>query len=334
MSELVIDDEDARLAALRRLDVLDTPAEEPFEKIVNLVQTVLGVPMATVTLVDQDRQWFKAHRGLDAQETPRSISFCTHAIRQREPLVVPDALADERFAASPLVTGEPFIRSYAGVPLRTPEGYNVGALCALDTKPRRFSAAELAIMGNLASIVCDELQLRLIAQRDHLTHTLTRRGFVEQAEKEIAKCRRYGRPASLALLDIDHFKSINDTYGHGGGDVVLRQLAEICAANMRPSDAMGRIGGEEFALLMPETGAAEALAAAERFRAIIEAHEFELEGGRLLKVTASFGVAAYTPDLADTTAWLAQTDLALYRAKREGRNRCRLEPAPEERSAA
>jgi GAF domain-containing protein len=221
MDDSQLHDDDARMAALRRLDVLDTAIEEPFEKIVTLVRTVLAVPIATVTLVDRDRQWFKASRGLDRQETPRSISFCTHTIQQREPLIVEDAHLDLRFATSPLVVSPPHIRSYAGIPLRTPEGYNVGALCAMDTRARQFSPADIAILKNFANIVCDELELRLIARTDHLTGALTRRGFVEQAEREIARSRRYDRPSSLVMLDVDRFKSVNDTYGHGTGDLVL-----------------------------------------------------------------------------------------------------------------
>jgi len=324
MFDAMLHDEEGRLSALQRLDALDTPPEEPFEKIVNLLRTVLSVPMATVTLVERDRQWFKAQRGMPTQETPRSISFCTHTIQEREALVVTDARLDPRFAQSPLVTGAPYIRSYAGIPLRTPDGYNIGALCAIDTKSRTFSAADIAILTNLASIIMDELELRLIAGRDHLTGALTRRGFVEEAEKELARYARKKPPGALALLDIDHFKAINDNHGHPAGDQVLRQLAEVCGAEMRPTDSFGRIGGEEFALLLPDVDAPGALAVAERFRSMIEAHPFDIGGGQTLKVTASFGVAPIEPCVTSVDAWLAAADACLYRAKRDGRNRTRL----------
>jgi diguanylate cyclase (GGDEF)-like protein len=322
MTDLMLRDEEGRLAAVNRLDALDALPEEPFENIVNLVRTILGVPMATVTLVDRDRQWFMAHRGMPSQQTPRAISFCTETIQQREPLIVPDARLDPRFADSPLVTGEPHIRSYAGVPLRTPDGYNVGALCAIDTQPRTFSASEVAILINLANIVSDELELRLIAKRDHLTSALTRRGFMEQAAKEFANCTRHGRSGSLIMLDADHFKAVNDNYGHAAGDQVLRQIAEICSTIMRPSDSFGRIGGEEFALLLPEAGPAEAFAAAERFRATIEAHAFDIGDGLSLRATVSLGVATLGPSVTSVDAWLASADAWLYRAKKSGRNRC------------
>jgi diguanylate cyclase (GGDEF)-like protein len=324
MLESLLHDEPARIAALQRLDVLDTAIEEPFEKIVTLVRTVLAVPIATVTLVDRDRQWFKAKRGLEVDQTPRSVSFCTHTIQQREPLIVENADLDPRFAGSALVAGPPYIKSYAGVPLRTPEGYNIGSLCAMDTRPRRFSPADVAILANFANIVCDELELRMIAQVDHLTGALTRRGFTEQVEREIARARRYGRLGTLAMLDLDHFKSVNDTYGHAVGDRVLQQVAEILRSTMRPSDIFGRLGGEEFAILLPETVGDEAVAAIERLRQVIADQPIALEDAATLHVTASFGAAPLAPDIGSFATWLKRADTLLYAAKAAGRNCTRV----------
>lgn len=320
-------DDEARVAAVRRLDVLDTAIEEPFEKIVTLVRTVLAVPIATVTLVDRDRQWFKAKRGMDQSETPRAVSFCTHTIQQREPLIIENALDDPRFAGIPLVLGPPHVRSYAGVPLRTPEGFNVGALCAMDTRPRRFSPADIAILGNFANIVCDELELRLIAQVDHLTGALTRRGFVDQAEKEMERARRYDRASSLVMLDVDHFKRVNDTYGHAIGDQVLQKIASIAEVTLRPSDLFGRLGGEEFALLLPETNGTAAVIAAERLRHEIAEHPMTLADGSTVRVTASFGVAELSTSIGSLSAWLACADTMLYASKSGGRNCTRLAQA-------
>src|SRR5690349_6483011 len=177
MRESKLADEEGRLAALNRYEILDTPPEAPFEKITSLVQDVLQVPICAVSLVDREQQWFKSIQGLDTRRTPRSISFCTHTIRTDEALIVPDALHDPRFSANPLVLGEPHIRSYAGVPLQSPDGYNVGALCAIDVVPRTFSDAQLAILRSFATLVVDQLELRRIAVRDHLTGALTRRGL-------------------------------------------------------------------------------------------------------------------------------------------------------------
>lgn len=324
MDDRRLHDDDARLSALRRLQVLDTAAEAPFDKIVTLVRTVLAVPIATVTLVDRDRQWFKAQRGLDCSETPRSVSFCTHTIQRREPLIVEDSHLDPRFADSPLVIDPPHIRSYAGIPLRSPDGYNVGSLCAMDTKVRHFSPADIAIMGNFANIVCDELELRLIAQVDHLTGALTRRAFIEQAEREIARSRRYGRPGAMVMLDVDYFKAVNDTYGHSAGDQVLHRIAEIAGVTLRPNDVFGRLGGEEFAMLLPEAGGDEAVAVAERLRRAIADYPMHLSDGRSVDVTASFGIAALLPTTASVAAWIETADALLYTAKSSGRNCTRV----------
>lgn len=216
----------------------------------------------------------------------------------------------------------PHVRSYVGIPLRTPDGCNVGALCAMDTRVRIFTASEIAILANFAAIVCDELQLRLVAQVDHLTSALIRRGFIEQAEREIARAHRYNRPGALVMIDVDHFKSVNDAHGHPAGDQVLRQLAEIAATALRDSDVFGRLGGEEFAMLLPETNGADAVLVAERLRQAIADHAIHLPNGETLRITASFGVAVLAQD-STFSSWLERADAMLYAAKAGGRNRIR-----------
>lgn len=315
-------DEAGRLAALHRYRVLDTAPEQPFDKITSLVRSVLDVPMTAVSLIDRDRQWFKSSQGLDVCETAREVSFCTKTILGREPMVIPDARLDDRFAANPLVVGPPHIVSYAGAPLCDPSGYNIGALCAIDVVRRDFTEEQVDCLAKFAALVVDELELRQIAQLDQLTGVLTRRGLIEQIDKEIARYRRYGRPSALILFDIDHFKSVNDRFGHPAGDEVLRAVARTCAAVARPNDLFGRVGGEEFALLLPEVDAADAMLAAERFRGAIA--DAPIDIGEPLQVTASFGVAPIGSDIATAAQWLAKADVPLYAAKRAGRDRCVL----------
>lgn len=150
-------DDAARLQALRALLVLDTPPEERFDRIVRFAAEEFDVPIALVSLVDQDRQWFKAKVGLDACETSRDASFCGHAIVQDAVLVVEDALQDERFADNPLVTGPPHIRFYAGAPLQLPGGQRIGTLCLLDRQPRTLAALDLSILGGLRQLVVEAL---------------------------------------------------------------------------------------------------------------------------------------------------------------------------------
>ncbi len=149
--------ESERLAALYELLLLDTPPEQRFDTIVEFAASEFDVPICLVSLVDRDRQWFKARFGLNACSTARDISFCGHAILQPEILVVPDALTDQRFFDNPLVTSDPHIRFYAGAPLTLPSGLAIGTLCIIDTKPRTLDAVELQILASLRALLIMEL---------------------------------------------------------------------------------------------------------------------------------------------------------------------------------
>ena len=149
--------DDARLKALRDLLVLDTPAEERYNSIVEFAAAEFNVPMVVISLVDNDRQWFKASVGLDVRESSRDVSFCGHAILTPDTMVVPDALDDLRFMDNPLVLGDPHIRFYAGAPLELPGGEVVGTLCLLDSEPRHFEPAEMQTLGALRALVVDQL---------------------------------------------------------------------------------------------------------------------------------------------------------------------------------
>lgn len=151
-------DEEERLAAVHRLGLLDTEIEERFERHTRIATAALDVPIALITLVDRDRQWFKSHRGFDFSETPRDIGFCSHAILGDGPLVVGDALQDDRFAENPAVVGDPRVRFYAGIPLHTADGACVGAFCIVDRKPRTLNAAQLKMLQDIARLVEEELE--------------------------------------------------------------------------------------------------------------------------------------------------------------------------------
>ncbi len=154
------DEERRRLNALHGYGVLDTPNEPEFDAIVHKAAQICRTPIALISFVDENRQWFKARVGLEASETPRSISFCTHAIRNNTTMVVEDASRDPRLAASPLVTGEPGIRFYAGAPLRTPSGARLGTLCVIDDRPRTPQPEEIQQLERLAGMVVDMLERR------------------------------------------------------------------------------------------------------------------------------------------------------------------------------
>lgn len=150
-------DEAERLADLRALEILDTPPEERFDRVVDLAVRVFDVPIAYIAMIDADRQWFKAKCGLSTDETGRDVSFCGHAIVESEPLIVPDATQDRRFFDNPLVTGDPFVRFYAGRPLHGPGGHRVGTLCIVDRKPRQLTDAQIEVLHGLAKVAEQQL---------------------------------------------------------------------------------------------------------------------------------------------------------------------------------
>lgn len=157
--------EAARLVALERYKLLDTSPEEEFDNIIDLTRHILNVPIVLISLVDRDRQWFKACFGLSVNQTDREVAFCAYAILQTGPLIVPNALLDERFAQNPLVTGEPHIRSYAGYPLLTKEGFALGTLCCMDRQPRDFTPDQVELLKGMARTVVSLIEHRLSERR-------------------------------------------------------------------------------------------------------------------------------------------------------------------------
>ncbi len=245
--------EEQRLQAVHELQILDTPAEEAFDRVTRLAAHLLDVPIALVSILDSERQWFKSMIGLPVRETPRRISFCGHAIEHDGVFVVPDARADPRFADNPLVCGEPNIAFYAGVTLHSPDGLPLGTLCVIDRKPRNPSEQDIGRLQDLAAIVQQNLNLHAVAATDPLTSLLNRRGLSQHLERELRRLRRDRRPLSLVLGDLDHFKSINDSFGHDVGDRALVQVSDLLRSHARrPGDCVARLGGDEFLLLLAD----------------------------------------------------------------------------------
>lgn len=313
--------EAARLAALDRYDVLDTPREEAFDRITRLAKRIFDVPIVLVSLVDAHRQWFKSRIGLDLQQTEREPAFCNIPIAQNAPLVVPDARADPRFAGNAFVVGEPGVRFYAGAPIVSPGGHVLGTLCLIDRKPHEFNADQLETLTELAQIVMDELELRQLANSDALTGAASRRAFREELGRALHLATRHDHELSLVVFDLDGFKQINDKHGHSTGDAVLARSVAACLGQLRVSDVIGRLGGEEFGVLLPHTGARSAFEVAERLRAAIAEASFS-SGGETFHVTASFGVATRLRGTVDADALMREADAALYLAKAQGRDRC------------
>lgn len=246
--------EQERLEAVRSLNILDTAPEDNFERITRMAATIMDVPIACVTIVDSERQWFKSHYGLGVTETPRDISFCGHTINSNALFVVHDARKDERFSDNPLVTGEPNISFYIGVPLKGPEGLPVGALCAIGETPVEPSPQQKKLLEDLGQLVESELQLRRESATDALSGLLNRRQFDRLAEIEISRAKRYKHPVAVGMIDVDHFKEVNDQLGHDVGDQVISAIGKSLPSLVkRNGDISSRIGGDEFAVMLVDT---------------------------------------------------------------------------------
>jgi diguanylate cyclase (GGDEF)-like protein/PAS domain S-box-containing protein len=466
--------EEDRLQALRSLELLDTQEEFEYDQLVYLASQICSTPISLISLVDQSRQWFKAAFGLGVRETPRSLSFCAHAIRQEGLFVIEDATHDERFKDNALVIDAPEIRFYAGIPIHAPGGAPVGTLCVIDTQPRRLTSNQceaLAILGHqvearmdlhqkrtvlesalaenrllsgrlqstnamfqafmdngpfmsyvkdpegrfafynksmalhfkvdrdewigksdhdlfpaeladayrrhdldvaasgetpefsevtvspqgdkinwksykfpirdakgkpmIAGISLDvsqtlaqqealakaNIELERLATIDPLTGLFNRRVFQSRIDVEFSVVLRRARPLALMILDVDNFKKINDKHGHAAGDKALEFLGGILQTCVRKEDLCVRLGGEEFAVLMPDTGAVTSLILAERIQDALKKTQMPVS------LTVSIGIATVDET---TTSWehlFALADEAMYIAKHNGKNRAVIHPA-------
>ena len=321
-----IADEEQRLAALKRLNILDTDPEERFDRLTRVALRTFNVPIALVTMVDENRQWFKSRQGLDVAQTLREISFCGHAIQGPEVFVVEDTLEDDRFADNPLVSGDPNIRFYAGAPLHNLHGHRIGTFCIIDRTERRFDAEDRQLLNDLASMAQHELDATQMAMIDELTGIANRRGFSMLAQQSLNLLMRQGHSGTLVFLDLDGFKDINDKYGHAEGDAALATFVKALQKNLRDSDVFARHGGDEFVVLLADTTAESAQLLIDRFRVSLD--DINRQSTRGYKIEFSCGVVEF--DRAkhrDIQHVLSDSDVQMYDRKRQKMQKKRAAPA-------
>lgn len=340
-----------RLAAVRETDLLDSPSEESFDRLTRLAAKLTGVPASFIALLDTDRDFYKSAFCVGAPpNAPREVrgrTFCQHALAAGETLVIADATQSPVFSEVPTVKSLG-VRAYAGIPIKSAEGDVLGTLCAVDFEPKQWMPWQIEVLVELAHSAEREILLRRalrdaeaanqqllaqlrrvdelnralneLAQTDALTGLSNKRAFDHRLEAELASVVRRHAPLSLLMVDIDHFKRINDSLGHHMGDKILVAVTEVLSRCARITDMVARVGGEEFAVILPDTDSPSAQEVAERMRAAVaESHWLEQP------TTVSIGAATLQPE-EDAVSLYTRADTALYEAKKTGRNRVMQAP--------
>lgn len=260
-------DEQERLASLQRMHLLDTPDEELFDRVTRVAYALFQVPMAVVSLVDANRQWFKSCIGLPGRETGRDISFCSHAILGDGLFLVPDALADARFADNPLVTEPPHVRFYAGYPVRNAEGYTIGTLCILDHQPRELTTTQIQLMRDLGSwletaLVSRQLrqvqvqlaqELDVVKQRgsvDPLLRIWNRDAIAQVFERELARAQQAKGKLSLLRLAVDQYKPCLSRDAEAARRLLLEAVQGV-RRHLPDDSSLGRLESDELLVVLP-----------------------------------------------------------------------------------
>ena len=330
-----------KIANIHSQDLFYTPIEERFERITRLARRALHAPVAAISLLNEDKQWFKSAAGWGISELPRDHAICKLTVEANQILTIDDTLQDARVAKLPVVASAPRFRAYAGHPLVEEHGNCIGTFCVFDLKPREFGAADRQTLADLAALAQRELlsdQLttahaaltsklgvaRREALMDPLTHLWNRRGASVLLKAAFASADQRGTPLALALLDLDNFKRVNDNHGHQTGDEVLRRVASRLLSAVRGDDVICRLGGDEFLVLMADTDTTIASRVAERIRHAITDTAVPTRDGTM-PISVSVGCTVRQPrDSTAVEALLERADQALLQSKAAGRNRVRM----------
>jgi diguanylate cyclase (GGDEF)-like protein len=243
-------DEASRLAELRSLGILDTPAEDRYDRLTRLAKRAFNVPFAAFSLLEEQREWLKSQQGLEFVEHPDMGSLSREAIGHDGTFVVQDALQDKRFSAFSRETG---IKFYAGHPVRTHRGYAIGTLWIADTTPRSFSKEDEICLKDLVMMVEEEITVQTVTNIDDLTSLFNRRGFYGIGQQAIAICKRMHKPATVMFFDLDGYNEVNEDYGQSEGEKLLKNIGSVLSSVFRNSDVVARIGGSEFCVLLTGT---------------------------------------------------------------------------------
>lgn len=314
-----------RLQELLSLELLDTQPEERFDQYTRLIADVLNVPIALISLMDEDRQWFKSRYGLTTEQTPRRIAFCQHVLEQRS-LEVPDALEDDRFQDNPLVTGPPYARFYAGVVLRGPNGAPVGTVCVLDPKPKKLGRTGKRRLEAFARMVEQELafnarlseareEIEQRALRDPVTGLPRRSIMMELLDRALAHVN--GSALAVAHIHFPRFEEVLSVYGRDRLDHTAQLLTERVRSRLHSHDYIGRV--DDGTLMVVLTGLERQRAAVDRVTAICESLRapYQIAGGQR-EVVVAFGVSLFPADGSNAETLADKARLAARQAENGG----------------
>lgn len=309
------DNESARLRSLRASGLVGSAPSERFDRITRLARHLFGTKYALLSLVDATNLWLQSCAGWERGNPARETSFCGHAILGFSPMVVEDALKDERFFDNPMVLGPPNLRFYAGCPVRSPDGYAIGSLCLADDRPHTLTTTQITILQDLAAIVEDEFAVLNHSIRDELTGLSNRRGFNMLGNYALLSGKRRGEPLSLGYIDLDYFKEINDTWGHSAGDSALVAMAQLMKQSFRDADVISRQGGDEFSVLFIDSDADGAGLAMQALHDKVD--EYNCSTGNPWRLQFSWGVEEFNPGRHETLeALINAADSSMYRMKK------------------
>ncbi len=307
--------EENRLLSLYSMGILDTKSEERFDRLTRIATKLFDVPIALVSLIDRDRQWFKSCYGLKIKETDRSDSFCTIAVDLSEPLIVPDASLDPRFKENKLVKNDPYIRFYAGHPVRLPDSEIAGTICIIDTEPRVLTRDDFLLLKDLAEIVEDEFRIINEATTDPLTGICNRRSFALMTDESLRKAKKKKKTFCVLIIDLDNFKPINDNLGHSEGNEVLCNFADMLEDLSSSKSVVARLGGDEFGVLLPESTYKEAEEFLHKLRAGITS--YNLNSQKKYNIDFSAGIIEYDEKIhTERSAIMQDADERMYEIKK------------------
>jgi len=319
--------DDYRVAVVRQLDILDTPAEERFDRIVRVAARALNAASATISFVDERREWIKASVGFAHPQLSRQVSLAAHAVASGDLIAVADVAADVRFHDNPVVFGPPRIRFFASHPLQARDGSVVGALSVYDASPKDFGVTDRTLLADLAAICEREIRegapgAQALAQKsteveriDAVTRLWNRAAMFDIMRREIECARAEGRPVALLLLAIDLDAAVRK--GGSATDAILAEVAHLLRASLRPYDIPARFGSGEFAALLIGVDEARAHDAAARIRRTME-RELRHPAAAHVRIAAGVASAETATEELESLIRAAQTALWVENRQQTG----------------